>query len=81
MARYNGYGTLMDGVTLNPYNRPGGDKMILNKDKILKYSITAFPTSPNKTGVRRFKIGEDSKLFIEEFEPGELPALIPYSEQ
>ena len=54
--------------------------MSLDKDKILKYTIIAFPTKPNRTGVKRFKIGEDSKLFIEQFEPGKVPTLIPYSE-
>ena len=68
---YNGYWYLYE---------PMGDKQGPDKTKISKYTITAFPTRPNKTGVRRIKITQDGKLFIEEYEPGKVPTLIPYSD-
>ena len=79
MYSYNGYWYLYQPADDRNKPMPMNYKDPSNA-KISRYIITAFPTKPNRTGVRRFKMSQDGKMFIEQFEEGKPPQLIPYVE-
>lgn len=49
-------------------------------DRIMQYLLIAVPRKPNLTGVRRFRMTQNGKVFIEQPKEGKPPTLTPYSE-